>query len=62
MEKIAETIERKQSLCGNLVEAESDDREKDCKNYEGTQLNGFASDGVNGCNGDPVPRNETGGR
>lgn len=36
---------------------EADDAEEDGEEDETHQLNGFAADGVNGCDGDPVSRN-----
>ena len=61
-EKIAQTIERKQSACGDLVEAEPNNSKKDSENGERNELNGFASDCVDRGNGGVVAREITGDR
>lgn len=44
------------------MEAESNDREKDGENSETSNLNWLTPNGIDGCNGDPVPRDEAGDR
>ena len=62
LEEIAKTIKSEESASGNDVVSETDNTEKDGENNEAHELNGFAADGVNSCNGDPVPGDQAGAR
>jgi hypothetical protein len=44
------------------MEAESNCREKDGENSEASNLNRLTPNRIDGCNGDPVTRDETGDR
>jgi hypothetical protein len=61
LEKIAETVKRKQSIGGNLVETKSDDSEKQRKYGKTADLNRFATNGIDCCDRDPIAGDETGG-
>lgn len=47
LEKVAETVKGEQSTRGYDVKSKTDDTEKYSQDEETTNLNGFASDGVN---------------
>jgi|SRR2546423_6337881 len=62
LEEVAETIERKQSSGRDNVKSESDNTKKDSKDEKSTDLNGLASNGVDRCYRNPIPRNEASAR
>ena len=59
-EELAEDIQRKEGVLGEFVVSEADDAEEDGEDDETHQLDGFAADGVDGCDSDPVARDGAG--
>ena len=59
-EELAEDIQRKEGVLGEFVVGEADDAEEDGEDDEAHQLDGFAADGVDGRDGDPVARDGAG--
>lgn len=62
LEEVAQTVESKKTAGGDDVETKSDDTEKNSEDKETTDLNGLAANGINGCNRNPITRDETGNR
>ena len=59
-EELAEDIQRKEGVLGEFVVGEADDAEEDSQDDEAHQLDGFAADGVDGRDGNPVARDGAG--
>jgi hypothetical protein len=62
LEKVAKAVKREESPCGDDMVSEPDNAEKDGENNETHELDGFAANSVNCCDGDPVTGNQTGAR
>ena len=62
LEEIAETVEGEKTTSWDDFEAKSDNTEKDGKDEETTNLDGFTSNGINGSNRDPISRDKTSAR
>jgi hypothetical protein len=62
LEEVAKTIQCEEAASRDFMEAESDYTEKDGENSETSNLNWLTPNRIDGCNGDPVTRDETGDR
>ena len=62
LEEVAKTVQSKQTSSWDGMETKTDDAEKNGEDSETADLDGLATDNINGCNGGPIARNETGAR
>jgi len=59
LEEVAETIKSEESPGWDFVEAETDDAEENGKHSKAAHLDRFSTDSIDGCNRDPIARDET---